>query len=97
MDRNKERMVHVMARQGADLVRLSSCDSPMMGPCGTVGTGIAKKVLEGNRQALISVSDIRMAIDTMDGVNVLLDNFDLTDPNSQSPLIYALLMEQRLT
>lgn len=91
MKRKKELMVHVMARPGADLVKLSSNDSPMKLPCGATGPLIAKDVLDGKGQALVPMSRIRMAIDTTDGVNALLDNFDLIDPHTRSPLLFALI------
>jgi hypothetical protein len=91
MKRNEDYMVLVMARSGADLVKLSSSDSPMKGPCGTIGPIIAKEVLDGNGQALVPLSYIQTAIDTTDGVNALLDNFDLTDPHTRSPLLFALI------
>jgi len=50
-------------------------------------------VLEGNGQAVVPISHIRMAVDTDAGVNVLLDNFDLIDPRTQSPLLFALLRD----
>ncbi|HAD04173.1 MAG: hypothetical protein A2X84_08670 [Desulfuromonadaceae bacterium GWC2_58_13] len=90
MKRNIDNMVHVMVRPGVDLSKLCSSDSPM---CGSIGRLIAKAVLDGNGQALVRLKDIRMAIDTTDGVNALLDNFDLTDPLTQSPLLFALLKD----
>lgn len=93
MKRNKDHMVHVMVRPGADLVKLSSSNSPMIVPCGSIGRLIAEKVLAGNGQALVPRSHIRVAIDTTDGVNALLDNFDLTDPDTKSPLLFALLRD----
>lgn len=91
MRKNKEQMVHVMARPGADLVMLSSSDSPLKVPCGATGRLIAEAVLDGNGQALVPISHIRMAIDTTGGINALLDNFDLTDTNTRRPLLFALI------
>jgi hypothetical protein len=92
MKRNKDHMVLVMARSGADLDKLSSSDSPMKLPCENVGRLIAQAVLDGNGKALIPMHHIRIAIDTNDGVHAILDNFDLTDPHTKSPLLFALLM-----
>lgn len=86
-----EDMVHVKARPHADLVKLSGDNSPMELPCGGVGPQIAKKVLNGNGQALIPIHQIRMAIDTDDGVNAIFDKFVLTDPHSQYPLPFVLI------
>ena len=92
--RNEDRMVLVTARLGADLlVKLSSSDSPMIGPCGAVGRLIAQAVLDGNGKALVPSHHIRDAVDTMDGVHAILDNFDLTDSHTQSPLLFALLSD----
>ncbi|MDD2582002.1 MAG: hypothetical protein PHR66_08420 [Desulfuromonadaceae bacterium] len=91
MKRKKEHMVHVMARTGADLVKLSSSDSPLKVRCGATGRLIAEAVLNGNGQALVPISHIRMAIDTTDGVNAILDNFDLNDTNTLRPLLFALI------
>ncbi len=93
MKRIKEHMVHVVARSSADLVKLSSSDSSMKLPCGAIGPLIAKNVLDGNGQALVSIKHIRMAIDTTDGVNALLDNFDLNDPHTERPLLFALIRD----
>lgn len=91
MKRIEDQMVHVRARPGTDLAKLCSNDSPMKLPCGAIGPLIAKNVLDGKGQALVPMRDIKMAIDTADGVNALLDNFDLTDPHTQSPLLFALI------
>jgi hypothetical protein len=93
MKGKKGHMVQVMARSGADLIKLSSSDSPLMAPCGSVGPLIAKKVLDGNGLALIQISHVRMAIDTTEGVNALFDNFDLTDPHSMNPFLFVLLKD----
>lgn len=89
--KNPNRMVLVEAREGADLVNLSSSGSPMIVPCGVVGKMIAMKVLEGGGKALIRASDIKISVDTADGVNAILDNFDLFDERTQEPLLHFLL------
>ena len=91
MKSNKDRMVLVLARSGADLNKLSSSESPMELACGSVGRHIAQAVLDGNGQAVVPISHIRMAIDTTDGVNAVLDNFDLIDLPTRSPLLFALI------
>jgi hypothetical protein len=86
-----DRMVLVVARDGADLVKLSSSGSPMSVPCGLMGPIIATKVRDAGGQALISVGDIRVAIDTTDGLNAVLDNFDLLDERTRGPLLHLLM------
>jgi hypothetical protein len=89
--KNPERMVLVVAREIADLVKLSSSESPMNVPCGAVGRIIAKKVLDGEGKALVRASDIKMSIDNTDGVHAILDNFDLFDERTSEPLLYLLI------
>lgn len=93
----KENMVHVIARPGVDLVKLSSSNSPMELPCSAIGQIIAQKVLDGNGQAFVPLSHIRIATDTTDGVNALLDNFDLIDQKTKSPLLFALIRNQEIS
>jgi hypothetical protein len=94
MKADEDQMVLVVARPGADLVKLSSYPSLMEGPCGQVGPMIATKVLQGKGSALVPRSHIRIATDTTDGVNAILDNFDLFDPDSQRPLLFDLLLRE---
>lgn len=91
MKTNQDRMVLVVARTGTNLVKLSSGEGPMMVPCGVIGPMIASKVLNGSGSALVSASEIRLAIDTTDGMNALLDNFDLLDEHTRGPLLHSLL------
>lgn len=84
-------MVLVVARHGIDLVKLSSSESTMSIPCGAIGRMIAAKVLDGGGKAMVRARDIKMAIDTTDGVNAIHDNFNLLDERTQEPLLYLLL------
>ena len=92
----KESMVHVIARLGVDLVKLSTSNSPMELPCSAIGRIIAQKVLDGNGQALVPLSHIRIATDTTDGVNALLNNFDLIEQKTKRPLLFALIRKQEI-
>lgn len=88
MKRNKKQMVQVEARRNADLQNLPTVH-------GVIVKNIAKKVLDGNGIALVPIEDIQLAIDTQDGVNTILDNFDLTDPDTQYPLLWVLINNNR--
>ena len=89
--KNPDRMVLVVAREGVDLVKLSSSESPMSVPCGTIGRMIATKALDGGGKAMVRAGDIQMAIDTTNGVNAIHDNFNLMDELTQEPLLHVLL------
>lgn len=84
-------MVIVTARPNADLDILMGYGSPLSVPCGTMGTSIARRVLEGKGQAVISAQDLLPTFDTSDGVNVMLDNFDFTVKSTLRPLLFELL------
>lgn len=87
------RMVIVIARTTADPALLAGQPSPLDNACGAMGRSIAEKVRAGGGKARVPVRDIRIAIDTTDGVNALTDNFDLIDEQSQSPLLHALIRD----
>ncbi|GAB4056971.1 hypothetical protein [Uliginosibacterium sediminicola] len=84
----------VVARDKANLVKLSSRDSPMIVQCGTIGRTIAQKVLDGGGKAVVLASEIKMAIDTTDGANAIQDNFDLFENRTKEPLLHYLLKNQ---
>ncbi|WP_153043164.1 hypothetical protein [Xanthomonas nasturtii] len=89
--KNTTPMVLVVARKNAILEILSGPGSPLKGPCGASGKIIAREVLDGGGRALVEVSKIRMAIDTIDGVNAIFDNFDLVDKDSGMPIVHKLM------
>lgn len=89
--KNPDRKVLVVAREGVDLVKLSGSESPLSVPCGIIGRMISRQVLDGGGKALIRAGDIKMAIDTTDGVNAIHDNFNLLDERTHEPLLHALL------
>ena len=91
MAQSKNDFVRVHIRNGVDLYLLVSAESPLKVPCGSIGRSIAQRVLEGGGVASIPLSDIRMAIDTQDGVNAIMDNFNLEDPKTLRPLLFELL------
>lgn len=59
--------------------------------CGSVGPAIARRVRDGNGQAEVDIADIRLAVETHDSAEALLDNFMLTDPKTRRPLLLHLL------
>ncbi len=85
------RMVLVVAREGADLESLAGPKSSLKNPCGNIGRIIAERVLDGRGKASMPAGDIKMAVDTTSGVNAILDNFDLFDERTQQPLLFHLL------
>lgn len=87
------RTVVVVARRPARLALLASNPSPLENACGAIGRIIAEKVHLGGGKALLPVDQIMPAIDTTDGVHAILDNFDLIDERTQSPLLHALMRE----
>lgn len=78
-------------RATADRDVLTATNSPLSTVCGAMGRLIAARVIEGNGKAVISASDIKIAIDTSDGTNMILDNFDLFDEQTREPLMFHLL------
>lgn len=88
---HKTLMVIVTARPHANLEILARSDGPLVVPCGSLGTGLARSVLEGNGRALIPATSLRAAFDTQDGVNALFDNFEFTVEHTLSPMIFELL------
>ena len=87
----KEANVIAKARKGIDLESLARHNGPLAVPCGTVGPSIARAVLAGNGQAEISMSSLRIAIDTQEGVESILDNFELYEPKNKRPLLWTLV------
>lgn len=89
--KNPDRLVLVVARDGADLAKLAGDESPLKVPCGNIGPQIAKKVLDGGGKAQIRAADIKMSADNNDGLHALLDNFDLFDDHTRESLLNFLL------
>ncbi|MDL5364161.1 hypothetical protein QSH18_00915 [Xanthomonas sp. NCPPB 2654] len=87
----KDFKVTALARLGVDLHNLAKSDGPLAKPCGTVGPSIARKVLAGDGQAEISILDLKIATDTQSGVEAILDNFELYDPKTKTPLFGSLI------
>lgn len=87
----KEVKVAVVVREGVDLNNLARHDGPLAHPCGTLGPYIAKAVLHGNGKAEISLLNIQAAIDTQEGVESILDNFQLYDTATKHPLVWSLV------
>jgi hypothetical protein len=87
----KEDKVTVVARQGIDLHILVQHDGPLAGPCGSIGPSIARVVLEGKGRAEVSMAKLKIAMDTQAGVEGILDNFELYDSRTQTPLIWSLI------
>ena len=85
--KNPDRIVLVVARASADLVKLAGSESPMKVPCGNIGPIIAKKVLDGGGKAQIRATDIKRSIDNSEGLHAILDNFDLFDERTGESLL----------
>jgi len=90
MSRKADAAILVVARSGVDIQAFSNSERVRVA-CGTIGGIIARKVLEGGGEAMIARSDVRMAIDNTDGANIILDNFDLIDARTRTPLLFELL------
>lgn len=91
MGKDKKKHVLVRARKGVDLALLASNKSPLENPCGAIGRIIAEHVLNGNGVATVRADDLKMAFDNHDGVNAIMDSFDLEDPTTNNPLLFELL------
>jgi hypothetical protein len=89
----EEPVVIVIARPDVNLSNLAEYEGPLAVPCGIVGPSIAREVLEGEGRAQISISKLKIAIDTQDGVESILDNFELRDPKSGKPFLWSLVTE----
>lgn len=89
----KELRVIVVARQGADLSRLSRSDGPLAVPCGVIGASIAKAVMSGEGKAEIPLLDLKIAMDTQSGVEAIMDNFELYDSKTKAPLLHLLITQ----
>ena len=87
----KEITVTAVARPGADLRNLAEHDGPLLVPCGTVGSSIARAVLSGGGQAEISLLNLKIATQTQDGVEGIFDNFQLYDTETRAPLFWSLV------
>jgi hypothetical protein len=86
-------MVIVEAKGGIDLECLAKGNGPLSISCGSLGNSMAKKLLEGKGRAVIKRSDLTLMIDTQDSLEVILENFILTDKESQLPLFFKLLKD----
>lgn len=86
-------VVRVSARDGVDVQKLAGPESPLEVPCGSVGPLIARDVLAGKGKAMISLSTLRTATDTQEGVEAIFDHFVLSDAKTGEPLFYALAKE----
>ena len=91
MGKDKKKLVQVRVRPGVNLPLLASDRSPLINPCGAIGRIIAEHVFNGNGVATVSTSDLKMAFDNQDGVNAIMDSFDLEDPTTNNPLLFELL------
>lgn len=91
MGNDKKKLVLVRAREGVNLPLLASNVSPLENPCGAIGRIIAEHVLNGNGVATVCAGDLKMAFDNHDGVNAIMDNFELEDPVTNNPLLFELL------
>jgi len=89
----KRGMVKIVARQGSNLEVLSQSDNLLRNTCGNIGTLIVKKVIDGRGVAVISRNELLLALDTKQGTNILQDNFELLDAESERPLLFTLLGE----
>lgn len=87
----KEATVTISPRLGVDLDNLTDSDGPLSVPCGSAGTSIARKVKEGNGKANIQLSLLKIAMDNQDGVEAILDNFELTDSKTLKPMLFILI------
>lgn len=87
----KDFKVTAVARPGVDLHNLAKSDGPLANPCGAVGPSIARAVLAGDGQADISMLNLKIATDTQSGVEAILDNFELYDPKTNTPLFWSLV------
>lgn len=83
--------VIVVARFKSDLANLAKKTGLLADPCGTAGPSIARKVLEGNGKATVSMNLLKLATETQLGVEVILDNFELYDAKTKAPLLSWLI------
>ena len=88
---NKDFMVIVTARPEANLQLLMQHNGPLAGPCGTVGSSLARRILEGTGRVVVEASYLAPAMDTTYGVREMFDNFDFDVEGKSAPLIYQLL------
>jgi len=88
---NPDRFIKASARESANLEELAKAGSSIEIPCGTAGPSIARQIIKGGGSAEISLSLVRMATDTQDGVEAIFDNFILEEKGSGRPLVHSLL------
>ncbi|MDD2468466.1 MAG: hypothetical protein PHI97_31175 [Desulfobulbus sp.] len=89
----KEETVIIVARTGVDLDKLSASTGPMSAPCGPIGPSIARAVKEGGGKANFSLLNLKIAMDSQSGVEMIFDNFELIDSKSLTPLVFSLIAE----
>lgn len=87
--------VIVTARDGVDIEELAQSMNSIESACGTVGSSIARQIIEGNGKAVVKLSLIRSATDTQSGVEAIFDNFILTELRGGLPVVH-MLMNDRL-
>ncbi len=61
--------------------------------CGTIGSFVAKRVIENNGNTQIALSKLRMGFDTQSGAEALFDNFKISVAETGEPLINFLAKE----
>ncbi|ABX35736.1 hypothetical protein Daci_3098 [Delftia acidovorans SPH-1] len=89
----EETTVTLIVRPGIDLQRSEGLKTMLKTVCGSVSGMIFTAVMDGNGKADIRISYLKMAMDTQDGVEAIMDHFEILDTQSQRPFIWVLLSE----
>ncbi|KFJ11023.1 hypothetical protein DR66_2264 [Delftia acidovorans] len=89
----EETTVTLIVRPGIDLQRSEGLKTRLNVVCGSVGGTIFTAVMDGNGKADIRISCLKMAMDTQDGVEAIMDHFEILATKSQRPFIWVLLSE----
>lgn len=79
--------VTLMVRPGIGLQRSEGLKARLKVVGGSVGSMIFTAVMDGNGKAEIRVSHLKIAMDTQDGVEAIMDHFEILDTRSQRPFI----------
>jgi glutamate dehydrogenase/leucine dehydrogenase len=92
MKKASKRLVRVVARDIKELERILISDVPICQSCGVVGKEIAENVFDNGGAALVSISDIRMAVSCQQGMNELHHYFELYAQDG-GVLLHKLIIE----
>src|SRR5256885_14478956 len=75
----EETTVTLIVRPGIDLQRSEGLKTMLKTVCGSVSGMIFTAVMDGNGKADIRISYLKMAMDTQDGVEAIMDHFEILD------------------